>query len=391
MKFNTYRLSEVITLEDARREPLSAEQRAARKGIYPYYGAQGVVDYLDDYTFVGDKLLVAEDGENLRSNKQPIANWATGKFRVNNHAHVLCGSPFCNLRYLCYLLNEMNLSAYITGSTQPKLSQKSLLNIEISLPSRNLQDKIVSFIQPIDNKVTCLTRTNGHLLELIKTEFARRFENEDTATCGLGEVANIWNKTVKPMNVPGTLWEHYSIPAFDAEQYPSYELGDTIKSNKYEVVSNSILVSKLNPSTRRLWIPQLIDEKSAICSTEFMEYVPNNPKEYSFYCSALLQDRFFSYLAGHVTGSTGSRQRVHPSDTLAYEVPNPDASEILNYCNYADPLIKQLRNSSIERQKLTQLRAVLLPKLMSGEIDASKVELPTPPTQTAPTNGRLSE
>ena len=124
-----------------------------------------LVDYLDDYTFVGDKLLVAEDGENLRSNKQPIANWATGKFRVNNHAHVLCGSPFCNLRYLCYLLNEMNLSAYITGSTQPKLSQKSLLNIEISLPSRNLQDKIVSFIQPIDNKVTCLTRTNGHLSE----------------------------------------------------------------------------------------------------------------------------------------------------------------------------------------------------------------------------------
>ena len=242
-----------------------------------------------------------------------------------------------------------------------------------------------------NTKTTLSPTTNGHLLELIKTEFARRLENEDTATCGLGEVANIWNKTVKPTNIPGTLWEHYSIPAFDAEQYPSYELGDTIKSNKYEVVSNSILVSKLNPSTRRLWIPQLIDEKSAICSTEFMEYVPNNPKEYSFYCSALLQDRFFSYLAGHVTGSTGSRQRVHPSDTLAYEVPNPDASEILNYCNYADPLIKQLRNSSIERQKLTQLRAVLLPKLMSGEIDASKVELPTPPTQTAPTNGRLTK
>ena len=134
-----------------------------------------------------------------------------------------------------------------------------------------------------NTKTTLSPTTNGHLLELIKTEFARRFENEDTATCGLGEVANIWNKTVKPTNIPGTLWEHYSILAFDAEQYPSYELGDTIKSNKYEVVSNSILVSKLNPSTRRLWIPQLIDEKSAICSTEFMEYVPNNPKEYSFY------------------------------------------------------------------------------------------------------------
>ena len=64
MKFNTYRLSEVITLE-SKKGTLSAEQRQHEKGIYPYYGAQGVVDYLDDYTFVGDKLLVAEDGENL--------------------------------------------------------------------------------------------------------------------------------------------------------------------------------------------------------------------------------------------------------------------------------------------------------------------------------------
>ena len=71
-----------------------------------------------------------------------------------------------------------------------------------------------------NTKTTLSPTTNGHLLELIKTEFARRFENEDTATCGLGEVANIWNKTVKPTNIPGTLWEHYSIPAFDAEQYP---------------------------------------------------------------------------------------------------------------------------------------------------------------------------
>ena len=98
------------------------------------------------------------------------------------------------------------------------------------------------YIMRNNTKTTLSPTTNGHLLELIKTEFARRFENEDTATCGLGEVANIWNKTVKPTNIPGTLWEHYSIPAFDAEQYPSYELGDTIKSNKYEVVSNSILV-----------------------------------------------------------------------------------------------------------------------------------------------------
>lgn len=87
----TVRLGDVVRLEDAKREPISARQRAERKGIYPYFGAQGIVDHLNDYTYEGEYLLVAEDGENLRSRKQPIANAASGRFRVNNHAHVLGG------------------------------------------------------------------------------------------------------------------------------------------------------------------------------------------------------------------------------------------------------------------------------------------------------------
>ena len=109
-------LGDVIVLEDSKREPLSSMQRVNRKGQYPYYGAQGVVDYLNDYTFNGRYLLVAEDGENLRSRKLPIANAVAGKFRVNNHAHVLRETADCNIDYLRFYLNSADISAHITVS-----------------------------------------------------------------------------------------------------------------------------------------------------------------------------------------------------------------------------------------------------------------------------------
>ncbi len=156
-------LGDVVKLEDSLREPLSSRQREGRKGIYPYYGAQGIVDYLNDYTYDGTYLLVAEDGENLRSRKQPLANLVTGKFRVNNHAHVLLGTAKCNIKVLCWILNSMNLTPYVTGSTQPKLSQKSLLSIELELPSPEEQEFISTVLGSIESKMQINQQTNDYL------------------------------------------------------------------------------------------------------------------------------------------------------------------------------------------------------------------------------------
>lgn len=160
---STVFLGDIILLEDSKREPLSSMQRASRKGQYPYYGAQGIVDYLSDYTFEGKRLLVAEDGENLRSRKLPIANSVDGRFRVNNHAHVLCETSKCNIDYLRFYLNSTDISAYITGSTQPKLSQASLLGMRLDLPPKEKQDAIVSFLAAIERKINLNTRLNGYL------------------------------------------------------------------------------------------------------------------------------------------------------------------------------------------------------------------------------------
>ena len=119
----TYKLSDLCEILDAKRKPLSALQRAKKQGIYPYYGAQGIIDHLDEYLLDGEYLLVAEDGANLETRNQPIANIAKGKIWVNNHAHVLGSNGKCPLNLLGFILNNMNISPYVTGCAQPKLNQ----------------------------------------------------------------------------------------------------------------------------------------------------------------------------------------------------------------------------------------------------------------------------
>ena len=162
-------LGDVAICHDNRRVPLSAAQRANRKGPYRYYGAQVVIDHIDDYLFDGEYLLIAEDGENLRSQKQDIANLASGKFWVNNHAHIIQTNDACDLRYLKYLLNLTDISGYVTGSAQPKLSQESMMGIRLSLPDISDQRKISAVLSAVEDKIA-LNRKRIATLEAMAKE-----------------------------------------------------------------------------------------------------------------------------------------------------------------------------------------------------------------------------
>ena len=164
MKYKTYRLGDVVNIFDKKRVPLSSMQRAERQGKYRYFGAQGVIDYVDDYIFEGIYLLIAEDGENLKSKKQNVAQIVSGKFWVNNHAHILQAKEEHNIYYLGYLINSIDLSGYITGSAQPKLSQTNLNAIALELPDKRTQDKIASVLQAFDNKIDLNNEINNNLV-----------------------------------------------------------------------------------------------------------------------------------------------------------------------------------------------------------------------------------
>jgi type I restriction enzyme, S subunit len=120
-------LEEITENLDGKRIPVSQSERSLRKGSYPYYGASGIIDTIDGYLFDGTYLLIAEDGANLISRSTPIAFEATGKFWVNNHAHIIKTiKDIIPLSYLCKYINSIDVSPFVSGSAQPKLNQKNL-------------------------------------------------------------------------------------------------------------------------------------------------------------------------------------------------------------------------------------------------------------------------
>ena len=118
---------------DNKRIPVTKSDRES--GEYPYYGASGIVDYVADYIFEGDTLLVSEDGANLLARSTPIAFSVSGKYWVNNHAHILKFEDMATQRFVEFYLASISLDEYVTGAAQPKLNQKALNSIPIPIPS----------------------------------------------------------------------------------------------------------------------------------------------------------------------------------------------------------------------------------------------------------------
>lgn len=128
------------------RIPISASEREGKQGEYPYYGASGIIDYVQDYIFDEDLILIAEDGANLLSKSTPLAFVATGKYWVNNHAHIL--EPlFPSFKYWAELLSAADYTVYISGSAQPKLTKDRLGSVRVPVPPADERLAIVSFIE----------------------------------------------------------------------------------------------------------------------------------------------------------------------------------------------------------------------------------------------------
>ena len=174
---------------DGKRIPVRRTDRAAVQGSYPYYGASGIIDSVSGYLFDGDYLLVAEDGANLLSRSTPIAFRASGKFWVNNHAHVLTTIEDIPLSYVEYYLNGLNLSQFVTGSAQPKLTQRNLNQIPIPLAplaeQKRIADKLDALLARVDR-----TRARLDRVPLI----LKRFRQAVLAAATSGQLTEDWRE-----------------------------------------------------------------------------------------------------------------------------------------------------------------------------------------------------
>ncbi len=156
-------IEEICEIHDSKRIPLSGEQRQSRKGVYPYYGANNIQDYIDDFIFDFDSVLLAEDGGyyEQHSNKE-IAQYATGKYWVNNHAHILTSKEGATTKFIYYSLVHKNICSWINTGTRAKLNQSDLKQITIPLPPLEYQEKSVelldSFESAVNSKVRKITK-----------------------------------------------------------------------------------------------------------------------------------------------------------------------------------------------------------------------------------------
>jgi len=173
-------LGEVVRNFDSRRIPLSSRERLQRRGQYRYFGATGVMDWVDGFLFEGLHLLVAEDGSVEKADGTPFLQLADGKFWVNNHAHVLRGTTDADTRFLYYALSTVAIRPYISGSVQAKLNQGSLNRILVPYPGKHaVRSAIAHVLGSLDDKIELNRRMSETLEAMARTLFKSWFVDFD--------------------------------------------------------------------------------------------------------------------------------------------------------------------------------------------------------------------
>lgn len=380
METKKYRFDEVTINFDKKRIPLSSAQREKRQGTFRYYGAQGVIGHVDDYIFDGTYLLIAEDGENLKSKKQNIAQVVDGQFWVNNHAHIVQGNEQCDTRFLCYLINSMDLSGYVTGSAQPKLSQANLNAVTLSLPTLAEQKRIVEYLYMFDQKIGVNRQINDNLEHQAQAFFQELFVDNADPEWAIGTISDLGA-------VVGGSTPSKAKPEYYTETGIAWITPKDLSVNKSKFIShgeNDITELGLKNSSATI-MPEgtvLFSSRAPIgyiavtagevtTNQGFKSIVPK-PKIGTAFVYYFLKHNL-PIIEGMASGSTF--KEVSGSTMKGVPAVIPDTDTIARFNDFCSPIFAQQRILEEQNQSLAALRDNLLPKLMSGEVDVSDIQL----------------
>ena len=296
------------------------------------------------------------------------------------------------LRYLLLSENIQNrFKSLSTGSTVDHLNLSDLRSLELpALPDINTQRKIGKILSNFDKKIDLNQKRNELLEEIAVCLFENWFIDygpynlsnvssdtrspEDFKQGSLGDIAEINHSRIEPENHPERLFQYYSFSGYDEDTLPELERGENIKSAKYEVSDDTILVSKLNPSIQRIWRVKNSQEHG-ISSTEFVNLEPKKNHALNYIYLLTKSNNFQNYLESHTTGTSGSHQRVKQKDILGYSLAIPPEDELKKFNSIVQPVLDSVDNNKTECTTLENLRDTLLPKLISGEIRVNDINL----------------
>lgn len=375
-----HRLDDLCEILDSKRVPLSAMQRAKRQGPYPYYGNQSIIDYVDDYLLDGKYLLVAEDGANLVTRTQDIANIVSGKIWVNNHAHILGYNGKCPLELLGFILNHSNISPYVTGCAQPKLNQDNLRRIPINLPEK--VDAVSSILSSLDDKIAVNRRICENLEAQAQALFKHwfidfaPFKNGKFVESELGMIPEGWRVstlTEIAEYLNGLAMQKYP-PISDNDAIPVLkirELGQSQCDNNSDKCSKQIKPEYIikNGDVVFSWSGTLMVDIwcGGICGlNQHLFKVTSDTYPKWFY---LMWTKYhlaeFIRIAKDKAVTMGHIRR---GDLEKAFVAIPDSNTLDKMSEVVEDILNQIINTRLESNTLSSLRDTLLPKLMSGQI-----------------------
>ena len=285
--------------------------------------------------------------------------------------------------FLYYVLADDSFFEYSMatskGTKMPRGDKTSIMRYQVPAIDISTQRRIASILRSLDDKIELNTAINNNLTEQARSIYQSWFIDYepfgrtmplDRIPSSLGCGATMKTDSWSPSKTPETIVEHYSIPAYDEKHYPVFEIASGIKSNKYILTPDSVMISKLNPDTKRIWRPMCLSAHP-ICSTEFIVYEAKKAAQKDFVYSILDSAPFLNFLCSHTTGSTNSRQRATPKATLDFPIMLPPDSIIEEFCQIVSPMYDLISKNIIENQSLAKARDIMLPKLMNGELDVS--------------------
>lgn len=323
------KLGDCCNILDSQRKPVAKGARS--NGIYPYYGANGIQDYVSDYIFDGTYVLVGEDGSVITKNGNPVINWATGKIWVNNHAHILGENDKAILRYLFFILQTLDITPLIHGNI-PKLTKGDLKDLEIPLPPLSVQEAIVNI----------LDRFTVYAAELQAELQARQqqynyyrdtllsFEGrEDVEWKKLGEVADL-----------GT-GSHNTQDGLSEGKYPFYTRGSEILYlNNYDYDETAIITAGDGAGVGKVF--HFVQGKYALHQRAY-RIVPNEKIVLARFVYYYIGATFYNYIMkSSVSSSVVSIRKPMMVD---YPIPVPSIEEqekVISILDRFDTLVNDL-------------------------------------------------
>lgn len=371
-------------------------------GAVPIMGSFGITGYHDEAAVQGPGVTVGRSGASIG-----VVSYINRDYWPLNTCLYVKDFHGNSPRFSYYLMKVIDLAHYNSGSAQPSLNRNYIHPLPLAFPDRNEQDLIVELLGALDDKIELNRRMNETLEAMARAIFKdwfvdfgpTRAKAEGRAPYLAPEVWDLFpdalddeakpigwlrwtvddlavhhRATVSPAAESERLFEHYSIPAYDAGQEPALDIGASIKSNKTVFPSGSVLLSKLNPDIPRVWIPNPQNDLPQVASTELLAFAPKSPGTRGLLYCLFLDAGFRREMEAMVTGTSKSHQRVPPKALVQRQVLSGAANVFENFDRQISPLLDRVLKNRAESSTLAQTRDLLLPKLMSGEIRLREAE-----------------